>query len=224
MGQGLAGGKRGNPLKMSLTAGKVARPLIFPIVNALTRIFFRLEVRGTGNIPRKGPAVLIANHEGYLDPLFLQMGTARTVRYMMSSAFYDFKPTRPIFRLCEAIRVADDGPNRDSLRTALEVLKEGGLIGIFPEGALTRDGKVGPVLPGAAFLAARGKAPVVPARIDGSFEALPKGRLIPRQTQVTVTYGPPVTIESARGKAPVHKILEAMAAVGVRPGEEAGRG
>ncbi len=207
---------------MSLIAGKVARPLIFPIVNALTRIFFQLEVRGSGHIPRSGPAVLIANHEGYLDPIFLQMGTVRTVRYMMSSAFYDFKPTQPIFRLCEAIRVSDDGPNRDSLRTALTVLKEGGLIGIFPEGRLTRDGKVGPVLPGAAFLAARGKAPVVPARIDGSFEVLPRGRRVPRQARITVSFGPPVTIESARGEAPARGILEAMSAVGVRPGAEAG--
>jgi len=206
----------------SLTLGKVARPLIIPIVTALTRIFFRLEVRDSGNIPRKGPAVLIANHEGYLDPIFLQMGTARTVRYMMSSAYYDFKPTQPLFRLCEAIRVSDDGPNRDSLRAALAVLKEGGLIGIFPEGRLTRDGKVGPVLPGAAFLAARGKAPVVPARIDGSFEVLPRGKVFPRQAKITVSYGPPVTIKSARGEAPARRILEAMSAVGVRPGEVAG--
>jgi len=208
---------------MSLTAGRVFRPLLFPVVSALTRILFRLEVRGSANVPREGPAVLIANHEGYLDPLFLQMGTARTIRYLMSSAYYDFKPTQPIFRLCEAIRIADDGPNRDSLRTALAVLSQGGLIGIFPEGRLTRDGKVGPVLPGAAFLAAKGKAPVVPARIDGSFEVLPKGRLLPRQARITVSFGPPVTIRSARGDAAARRILEAMAEVGVRPGEEAGR-
>ena len=207
---------------MSLTAGQVFRLFAYPVVSALTRIFFRLSVRGSAHIPRDGPAVLIANHEGYLDPLFLQMGTVRTVRYLMSSAYYDYKPTQPIFRLLEAIRIADDGPNRDSLRAALAVLREGGLIGIFPEGRLTRDGKVGPVLPGAAFLAAKGKAPVVPARIDGSFEVLPKGRIFPRQAKITVSYGPPVSIQSARGDAATRRILEAMAAVGVRPGEAAG--
>jgi 1-acyl-sn-glycerol-3-phosphate acyltransferase len=195
---------------------------MYPVVNVLTRIFFDLEVRGSGHIPRNGPAVLIANHEGYLDPVFVQMGTSRTIRFMMTSDFYDIKAANPVFRLLGAIRVAEDGPNRDSLREALGVLREGGLIGIFPEGRLSRDGKVGPVLPGAAFLAAKGKAPVIPARIDGSYEIMPRGRLRPRQAAVSVTFGPPVEIKSARGDAPARKIMNALAAVGVRPGEEAG--
>ena len=207
---------------MGLNAGTVARTVLYPVVNALTRIFFRLEVRGSGNIPREGPAVIIANHEGYLDPVFLQMGTTRTIRYLLTSAFYDFKPTQPLFDLLEAIRVADDGPNRDSLRASIAVLREGGLLGIFPEGRLTRDGKVGPVLPGAAFLAAKGGAPVVPARIDGSFEAMPRGRAVPHQGRVMVEFGPPVVIRSARGAAAERKIMDALATVGVRPGEEAG--
>ncbi len=208
---------------MGGSAGSVARGVLHPVINALTRVFFRLEVRGSGYIPREGPAVLIANHEGYLDPVILQMGTTRTIRYLLTSAFYDFEPTQPLFDLLEAIRVADDGPNRDSLRASIAVLREGGLIGIFPEGRLTRDGKVGPVLPGAAFLAAKGGAPIVPARIDGSYEVLPRGRIFPRQGRLAVEFGPPVMIRSARGAAAEQRVMEALATVGVRPGEEAGR-
>ena len=208
---------------MPLNAGTVAHTILHPVINALTRIFFRLEVRGSGYIPREGPAVIIANHEGYLDPILLQMGTTRTIRCLLTSAFYDFKPTQPLFDLLEAIRVADDGPNRDSLRASIAVLREGGLLGIFPEGRLTRDGTVGAVLPGAAFLAAKGGAPVVPARIDGSFEAMPRGKPFPRQRKIGVEFGPPVEIRSARGAAAERRIMEALATVGVRPGEEAGR-
>jgi 1-acyl-sn-glycerol-3-phosphate acyltransferase len=153
---------------------------------------------------------VVANHQGYLDPLILQMGTVRPIRYMMTSDFYDIRSVQPFFRLVEAIRVAEEGTTRDAIRSALGVLERGGLVGIFPEGQLSQDGSMGEALPGAAFLAGRSGAPVVPARIRGSFEALSKGRWLPRQARVRVRFGPPLEVESARDRTAARRILEAV--------------
>jgi 1-acyl-sn-glycerol-3-phosphate acyltransferase len=200
-----------------VSAGTIARHVLYPVVSVVMRVLFRLDVKGSTFIPRSGPAVLVANHQGYLDPVFLQMGTTRTIRYMMTSAFYDIRPARPVFKLFEAIRVPEEGSQRDSVKAALTVLREGGLLGIFPEGRLTLDGSVGPVLPGAAYLAAKGNAPVVPACIDGSFNVMGKSQRRFRQARVRVRYGPPITIRCARGEEGSRQIITALGALGINP-------
>jgi 1-acyl-sn-glycerol-3-phosphate acyltransferase len=173
------------------------------------RALFALEVNGARSIPAEGPAILVANHQGYLDPLFLQTATTRPVRYMMTSDFYDLPRLRPFFRFVRAIRVNENGPSRDSFREATAVLNSGGLIGLFPEGRLSDDGGFGELLPGIAFLAGRSGAPVVPARIRGSFHVWPRGRRIPRQKRVSIRFGTPFRVESPRARGTSEKILAA---------------
>ncbi|MHC4470505.1 MAG: lysophospholipid acyltransferase family protein [Planctomycetota bacterium] len=186
------------------------RILLYPVAEPLSRVVFDLRFEEARFIPRRGPALLVANHQGYLDPFFLQMATVRPIRYMMTSDFYDLRAFRPFFRFVGAIRVPERGPTRDAIRDALRVLEEGGIVGIFPEGQLSRDGELGQALPGAAFLAARSGAPVVPARIRGSIDVLPKGQWLPRQAPVRIRFGPPL-LALDRSAAP--RILEAVSAL-----------
>lgn len=180
-----------------------------PLSVVATRVLFSLRVEGARFLPREGPALLVPNHSGYLDPLLLQMGTPRPIRYMVTSDFYDLRSIQPFFRMVGAIRIAEDGSNRESLRSALTCLNRGDLVGIFPEGRLSRDGRLGQVLPGAAFLAARSGAPVVPARVRGSFDVMPRGTLVPRQAHVLVRFGPPIKFPKRKGREAAQRIRDA---------------
>jgi 1-acyl-sn-glycerol-3-phosphate acyltransferase len=197
---------------MQGAAGAFTRIVAAPFAVFLTRTYFGLETRGARHLPRQGPALIVSNHQGYLDPLFLQMGTARTIHYLMTSVFYDRPAARPLFRLLGAIRVPLRGPHRDALRQALRILDRGGLVGVFPEGQLSRDGEIGTIMPGAALLASRSGVPVVPAQIRGSFDALSKGRWLPRPARVRVRYGPPLRLSGRRGEA-MEEVLSAWRAL-----------
>lgn len=186
---------------MPSAAGAIARTIIWPVSAALMRATLPIEVRGARFLPREGAALLVCNHQGYFDPLFLQTATSRVVHYLMTSDFYDLPAVRPFFRLCDAIRVPTGRNPRLALEGALAVLRRGWLVGVFPEGRLSRDGKIGRILPGAAYLASRGGVPVVPARIRGSIRVLPHGRWVPRQARVRIRFGEPRILSRKRREA-----------------------
>jgi len=171
------------------------------------RVLLNLRLRGTRNIPRTGPAIVVANHGGYLDPILLQTGTYRPIRYMMTSDFYDVPSVQPVYRFFRAIRVNENGPPRDSIRGALDVLKAGGVVGMFPEGQLSRDGSLSPVRPGITFLGGRAKVPIVPAWIEGSYNVLRRGWVFPRAAPVSITYGRPLSVLGTRDRTLPDRIL-----------------
>ncbi len=196
---------------MAGAAGAFVRILLHPVVASVSRLLLDLTVRGSSHLPRRGPALIVSNHQGYLDPVFLQMGTVRPVRYLMTADFYDVRAAQPFFRLAGALRIREGAPNLDTLRTTLGLLRAGEIVGVFPEGRLSTTGAIGALEPGAAFLAAKSGAPVVPARIEGSIEVLPKGRVLPRRARVSVRFGPPFRVASPRDEA---RIAEALSSFG----------
>jgi len=185
------------------------RAFLMPPATAIMRVLLSLRLSGTRFLPGRGPAIVVANHASYLDPVLLQTGTCRPIRFMMTSDFYDLPKVQPIFRFLRAIRVNENGPPRDSIRGALDVLQEGGLIGLFPEGQLSRGGGLSPLRPGITFLAARARVPVVPAWIEGSYQVLPRGKVLPRPRPVSVTFGRPLMVRSARDRTVPDRILAA---------------
>jgi len=163
----------------------------YPLAVILTRVLFPLTIAGRSFLPRRGPALVAPNHQGYLDPLFVQMATARPIRYLMTADFFDLRLFRWFFELTGAIRVPEGGVRREALRRALAALADGDLVGIFPEGRLSRDGRWGALSSGVSFLARHAGVPVVPARIRGSLRVFGKGRRL-RQASVSLRFGPPL--------------------------------
>jgi 1-acyl-sn-glycerol-3-phosphate acyltransferase len=131
----------------------------------------------------------------------------------MTSDFYDLPFARPFFRVVGAIRVSEGRAKRDSFRTALDTLRRGEPVGLFPEGRLSLDGRFTEVMPGVAFLAAKSGAPVVPVRIRGSIRVMPKGRWRPRQANVTLRFGPPMHFTDPRDRTVSARILAAWEAL-----------
>lgn len=141
------------------------------VVGGVLQIFFKIEVHGLGNVPREGGAILAPNHVTYLDTILLGAVNKRSVRYLIASDMAEKWWIKPVVGAFQAVPVDSKRP-RAAITTAADTLKAGGLLGIFPEGKLTRDGGMSPLQPGFALIAKKADAPVIPVHMDGLWGAL----------------------------------------------------
>jgi len=136
-------------------------------------VVFRLKIKGKQNIPDKGAAILVANHSSLLDPFIVTCCTKRTIHWLVASWVFRIKPFAYLGKRIPFFKVErEKGNNKETLKMALTFLKEGRLIGVFPEGRLSRDDQLQPFLPGVTFLAKRSHSAVVPIFIVGAHNFL----------------------------------------------------
>lgn len=150
------------------------------------KIFRRAKIVGKENIPKEGPVVFCGNHRTFLDPVLIQSTAGRDMRFLAKDVLYKHKFLAFLGWVFESIPVKRDAAKDvTALKEALKTLKNGGCIGIFPEG--TRNGleKGESVKEGAAFMALRSGAKVVPIGISGD-----KGPF----SKVTIKYGEPIDL------------------------------
>lgn len=167
--------------------------LFWGCVRVALRVLFRLRIEGAP--PANGAYVLAANHSSYLDPLVLGGSVRRRVIYLMTEVVYRSRTTGWFYRWNRAIPLSARSPNRDSMRAARSVLQQGRVIGIFPEGGISRDGQ--PMLgsAGAVSLVFNEGVPIVPVGLVGPHEVLTPGSMLPRLRRLTVRFGTPITPE-----------------------------
>ncbi|MGE3171570.1 MAG: lysophospholipid acyltransferase family protein [Planctomycetota bacterium] len=154
------------------------------------RLWFRLRVEGPR--PPRGPVVLAANHTSFLDPLVLGAALPRRVTFLMTEVIWRSPVMGWFYRWNHAIPLAQRGGNRDALRAARSVLQQGRVIGIFPEGGISRDGGLLLGSPGAVSLVLGEGVPIVPVGIVGADRALPPDKALPRPRRITVRFGAPI--------------------------------
>jgi len=158
------------------------------------KILYRTEVVNKKYIPGTGPLIVAANHFSYMDPVVLQAMFPRRIFFMMTELYYEGK-AKWLFKLLHCICVKENGLNTASIREGLRVLSNGGVLGIFPEGGVSREGRLQAGNPGIGFFVQKAKVPVVPAFIAGTYAALPKGAKIPKLSKIKVIFGKPMTFE-----------------------------
>lgn len=166
--------------------------IVRAILGFLARLAFRVRVEGARNVPESGPAVLCANHISWWDPVLVTASTRRPVHFMAKVELFRYPVLGCILAKLHAFPVDRGKPDLSAIRDSIAVLKEGGLLGIFPEGTRQR-GKMtlGEMHPGAAMVALRTRSPVVPIAIRGPYGF--------RRT-VTVAYGEPFFLEGKTGR------------------------
>lgn len=164
------------------------------------RMFHLLRLKGVEHIPAAGPVILCANHSSYFDSMLLALCTRRQVHFLIHHAFYHHPLLGWFVRKCGAIPVAQSGNDKEAISRALSILKEGGVLGIFPEGRLTQTGLPNEGKPGAALLAAASGASMVPVTISGAYAVYPKGKKRPGAGTILVEVHPPVTADRGRRK------------------------
>jgi len=192
------------------------------VVQPILHRFFDFRVSGLEHIPATGPFIVAANHANYLDGVVLGAALPRKIVFLVMPRVYRATPLHPFFhRHVGSIPIELARPDPGAIRRALRVLDEGGVVGIFPEGPLGREGTLVRFQPGVALVALRSGVPVVPAAITGTFQALAARRWhIPRRTPIRVRFGragrfgPPGRRLTARLRADVtSRIMSEIAAL-----------
>lgn len=169
------------------------------LLRILYSILFPLEVEGRHHIPKEGPVLLCANHISNLDPPAVGIWLDRKISFFAKEELFRFPLLGWIVRQLGAIPVKRGAGDRKALNAALEVLKQGGMVGIFPEGTRSRSGMVEQAKKGAAFFALRSGAVVIPTAIIGPYRLFRKTKIV---------YGPPVDLTPYRGVKSSSAVLE----------------
>ena len=155
----------------------------------LFRIVFRARVRGTENLPKEGAVILAANHMSNWDPPLLACFMPRIVSYMAKEELFEHPIFGTAIRTCHAFPVKRGAADRAAIKTAVQVLKGGHCLGLFPEGTRSRTGKMRKAEAGVGLIAAMTGAPVVPAAILGTDKIFANGGFLPK---LTILVGEPM--------------------------------
>jgi 1-acyl-sn-glycerol-3-phosphate acyltransferase len=170
----------------------------YSLSKAIARTFFNYRVIGAENMIEEGPCIIAANHCSYLDPPLVGVACKRAIHYLARKSLLDVPILGPILPELNVIPVDQKNADRSALMGAIRVVKNGGAVLIFPEGSRSPDGQLQPPQPGIGMIAAKTGAPIVPVRIFGSFEALPKSRRRISCFGVTAVVGAPLVLEIER--------------------------
>ncbi|MHA2051689.1 MAG: lysophospholipid acyltransferase family protein [Promethearchaeota archaeon] len=155
---------------------------------------FKAEYPKGNMFPEWGPGILVGSHESHLDPFFYGAACHRRIRYMSKIDNFKTPIVKTLFNNLGAFRVDRENPAR-AWEKAKEILNGGEWVGIFPEGTRSKDGELGQFKTGAVRLAIETQVPIIPMAVIGSRNALPKGNLVMKPTQVKVRAGDPITYE-----------------------------
>jgi 1-acyl-sn-glycerol-3-phosphate acyltransferase len=173
----------------------VSRPLyalVRGLMAPLLRLWFRMHVSGAGHIPQSGAAIIAPNHKSFWDSFFIAVCTPRHVRFMAKTELIEARYGKLLVRL-GAFPVRRGQSDADALETARTILRQGGLLALFPEGTRIRDpDELGHPRRGAGRLALETGAPLVPAAITGT-EKLFLGP-IPKPRRVQVAFSEPLLV------------------------------
>jgi 1-acyl-sn-glycerol-3-phosphate acyltransferase len=164
--------------------------------------YFRWRVEGAENVPATGGIILAANHASHLDPPLVGAGIKRDINYLARESLFRFPLLGQLLRSWNSVPVdRDGGGGGRGLKTILNRLLGGACIILFPEGTRSRDGKLQPARAGIGLVVAKSKAPVVPVRVFGTFEAYGRNHKFPRPKPIAVKYGAPMRFEKLRAEA-----------------------
>ena len=140
---------------------------------------FSLRAEGSCHVPLRGPALLIANHQSFFDPLLVGLASRRQLCYLARKTLYKNPALAWMIRCLNAFPIDQEGVGKEGLKATLEMLHSGRAVLVFPEGERTGDGVMQPLKPGVQLLVKRAGAPVIPVGIAGAYEAWPRWRKYP---------------------------------------------
>ncbi|HOD99927.1 MAG TPA: AMP-binding protein [Kiritimatiellia bacterium] len=186
---------------LELPRSRWIHPFLKNLFGTLLRLLFRVRAEGRQNIPAQGSCILVANHQSYIDGLFVSMFL--TNRFLRRTFYYAKRKHVKKGLLTWLARnsnviVVDVGRDvQISLQMMAQALRSGGNLLIFPEGTRSPDGRLGDFKTTFAALAKEVQVPVIPVAINGAHQALARGTRLPRLgTRVTVRFLPPISPEN----------------------------
>ena len=158
-------------------------------VGSVLKLGFGLEAYGVERIPKTGGLLMLSNHASYLDPPIVSVRVPRPMAFLAKSELFDWGPFGWTIRRLNAFPVKQGKGDVGAMKESIRLLKAGWLLNVFPEGGRTPDGNLQPAQKGAGLMIRRAGVPVLPAVIDGSYEAWPLEQKYPRPRKLRILYG-----------------------------------
>ena len=187
------------------------RAFKYSVVNPVLRGYFQGRIYGAENIPQNGPLVIVSNHASNFDPPIVSNCVRRPVSYMAKEELFKVPVLKQAIQLYGAYPVSRGSADRNAIRQALEYLKEGWAVGIFLQGTRTRDGRITDPKKGAALIAAKAQAPLIPVCLWGTQDIEQKGSTIPQRVPVTVRIGELISAPTSTAKEDLEAVTQKCA-------------
>jgi 1-acyl-sn-glycerol-3-phosphate acyltransferase len=172
--------------------------------NVLSRLLFRYRIIGRQHIPKSGGVLIAANHASLLDIPLLGCSVPRRAAFLGRQDLFPIPGARWVCRQLGWIPIRLSRLDREGFGKAISLIKDGKVVVIYPEGTRTPDGKLRPGKPGIGVIVEATGCPVVPAYLDGTYQALPTGAAWIRCHPVRIIFGKPIDFSAeaqrSRGK------------------------
>lgn len=166
--------------------------ILWILCRSLSHLFLRYRTNGAEHIPQSGGVLIAANHASYTDIPLLGCGVRRRLYYLGRANLFPNSVANWILRSLGWIPLRPERWDRKAFQYAVDLLKAGKAVVIFPEGTRTPDGTLQAGKPGIGMLVAEAQCPVIPVYIDGTFQVLPMGASSLRRHPVSVSFGEPL--------------------------------
>lgn len=179
------------------------------IVSPVLYSYFRGRVYGVEHVPQQGAIVIVSNHASDFDPPLLSCAVRRPVAYMAKEELFQVPVLSQAIQMYGAYPVKRGSPDRSAIRAALAKLEAGWAVGIFLSGTRTPDGRIPSAKLGAALIAAKTQAPLLPVSLWGTHAIFPKGAKIPRSVPLTLRIGAPISPPACTDRADLETVTQA---------------
>jgi|SRR5882672_617415 len=188
-----------HPSNMPPHSGGVVYDTCKNISRVVASLWFDLKAHGLQHVPRTGGALLICNHQSFLDPVFVGVLLPRQISFIAKSQLFEPPGLSWLIPRLNTFPVRRGEPDVSAIKEALRRVHEGHVLTMFPEGTRSWDGNLLPIQSGIALMVKRAEAPVIPAVIDGAQRAWPRGKKFPIGGPVRLLYGPPLELGKKKG-------------------------
>ena len=179
------------------------------LVAPLVKKIWIKDVEGLEHIPKKGPFIVASNHESYFDFLCFWAVSPHQVQYLAAKKFYDSKFWKPLMVATGQIKVERQAKDKSKIHEqAHYILKNKGVLGIFPEGTRSRTGEMGPAYHGAVRFALEAEVPIVPVGMVGTYDILPPNKKIPKLKRCKIKIDKPIVHSEHYGKEHTKDLLQ----------------
>lgn len=162
------------------------------ILEVVIRLYFRLEVHGRENIPKKGPFIISPIHRSYLDTPVIGAAVWRLMRYMGAEKMWTNRQLGWFLTAMGGFPVQRGAADREALKAALLVVERGEPLVMFPEGTRQSGPVVSEMFDGPAYVSCRTGVPIIPVGLGGTERAMPKGKKFIRPVKMVVVIGTPI--------------------------------
>ena len=164
----------------------------------LCKLFFHLEVRGGGFIPKKGGFVLASNHASFLDPILLGTACPRVLNFAARESLFRNKFFGWFITEMGSFPIKRWSADLSAVKESVRRLKNNAGLLVFPEGTRSQDGNIRDITSGFCLLAAKARVPIVPVWVSGSWKAWGKGSRFIKPAKIRVIFGKPVDVGNRR--------------------------